>query len=341
MSTADFISSAVSGNAPLTVHFTGLSDDATSWEWDLTGDGTTDGTGKDISYTYSSPGRYTVSLTISDSQPTPGTFTKSKTHYIHVTTSDFDIDRVDTCLSKDALQELSSMEIDIPSKKRCTVLNTNSCDMSLGQLLETYPVFANPASQERLYDNEEKVLFFDAYGYKATLKQANESINSNADGLDQSKWTVLCELKLQDGYEPEDAYAIYNSYTQLDLRSYWTRWGRAAGKWGQADSTWSAGQIDKEYIYRKGDVYHVLGECEDVICIYMVTDDVLPGETLAGRSEVLRCANTGFQKCVGYQRKKSPKDLYEVVQIGSRCDYIEVPVKYTPPRPLLNGWRKC
>jgi len=50
-----------------------------SYEWDLTGDGTTDDRGKTISYTYSSSGDYNVSLTITDDDGATDTITTTVT----------------------------------------------------------------------------------------------------------------------------------------------------------------------------------------------------------------------------------------------------------------------
>ena len=60
---ADFVASATSGTAPLTVSFTDKSTgDITSWLWDF-GDGSTT-TQQNPTHTYDDPGTYTVSLTV-------------------------------------------------------------------------------------------------------------------------------------------------------------------------------------------------------------------------------------------------------------------------------------
>jgi C1A family cysteine protease len=58
---ANFTSDITSGNYPLTVHFTDLSKNAFSWEWDLNGDGIVDSTDRNPTYTYSSDDNYTIS----------------------------------------------------------------------------------------------------------------------------------------------------------------------------------------------------------------------------------------------------------------------------------------
>jgi len=59
---ADFSGTPTTGYAPLTVDFTDLSTNATSWSWDF-GDGVGTSTQQNPSYTYNDPGTYTVSLT--------------------------------------------------------------------------------------------------------------------------------------------------------------------------------------------------------------------------------------------------------------------------------------
>ncbi|MGA2933788.1 MAG: PKD domain-containing protein [Methanomicrobiales archaeon] len=63
---ASFIDDPILGSAPLTVQFTDLSDGSpTSWHWDF-GDGGTS-TDQNPSYTYTTPGSYTVTLTDANS----------------------------------------------------------------------------------------------------------------------------------------------------------------------------------------------------------------------------------------------------------------------------------
>jgi PKD repeat protein len=77
---ADFSGSPNSGYAPLTVDFTDLSTGApTSWSWDF-GDGGTS-TAQNPSYTYNSPGTYTVALTAANAYGSDG---ETKTGYITV-----------------------------------------------------------------------------------------------------------------------------------------------------------------------------------------------------------------------------------------------------------------
>ncbi|MBD3219030.1 MAG: PKD domain-containing protein, partial [candidate division Zixibacteria bacterium] len=78
---ADFIGSPTSGDYPLTVQFTDLSNNSpTSWSWDF-GDGVGTSTAQNPSYTYQSAGTYTVSLTATNAY---GSDTETKVDYITV-----------------------------------------------------------------------------------------------------------------------------------------------------------------------------------------------------------------------------------------------------------------
>ncbi|MFH1422925.1 MAG: PKD domain-containing protein [Planctomycetota bacterium] len=61
---ADFSAEPTTGTAALTVVFTNLSTDATSWQWDFNNDGTVDSASENPSFSYTSSGTYTVKLTV-------------------------------------------------------------------------------------------------------------------------------------------------------------------------------------------------------------------------------------------------------------------------------------
>lgn len=64
---ADFTASPTSGSAPLTVAFRDASTGTpTSWAWDFDNDGTVDERVQNPSWTYTTPGTYTVSLKVTD-----------------------------------------------------------------------------------------------------------------------------------------------------------------------------------------------------------------------------------------------------------------------------------
>ncbi|MDD1703570.1 MAG: DUF2341 domain-containing protein, partial [Methanoregula sp.] len=81
---AAFSAAATSGDAPLTVQFSDASTgSSTTWAWDFNNDGVTDSTSPNPTYTYSVPGTYSVSLTVSN---VAGSNSVTKTDYITATT---------------------------------------------------------------------------------------------------------------------------------------------------------------------------------------------------------------------------------------------------------------
>ncbi len=82
--TAAFSGTPLTGDTPLTVAFTDESTGApTAWAWDFNNDGTTDSTAQSPSYTYDTPGIYTVKLTVSNAL---GSDEELKTNYVTVKT---------------------------------------------------------------------------------------------------------------------------------------------------------------------------------------------------------------------------------------------------------------
>lgn len=74
---ADFSATPTSGSAPLTVSFTDASTNApTGWAWDFDNDGIVDSGARNPSFTYTSPGTYSVRLTASNATGS-GSITKT------------------------------------------------------------------------------------------------------------------------------------------------------------------------------------------------------------------------------------------------------------------------
>ncbi|AAM07055.1 PKD domain-containing protein [Methanosarcina acetivorans] len=81
---ANFSADKTSGDVPLTVNFTDLSANSpTSWAWDFENDGIIDSTEQNPSYTYSTPGTYTVNLTATNAG---GSNSTAKVGYITAST---------------------------------------------------------------------------------------------------------------------------------------------------------------------------------------------------------------------------------------------------------------
>ncbi len=79
--TADFVGIPADGVIPLTVNFFDVSTgNPTSWKWDVNGDGVTEFTTKNCTYTYNIPGDYQVKLNVTNEF---GSSEEIKTDYIH------------------------------------------------------------------------------------------------------------------------------------------------------------------------------------------------------------------------------------------------------------------
>jgi PKD repeat protein len=83
-SAANFMANPTTGTAPLAVSFTDTSTIAgiSAWQWDFNNDGIIDSTSRNPSYIYSSPGTYTVKLTVTG---TGGSYSQIKNNFITVT----------------------------------------------------------------------------------------------------------------------------------------------------------------------------------------------------------------------------------------------------------------
>ncbi len=86
---SDFGSSITEGEIPLTVEFTDASMNAVSWSWDFDSDGLVDSEDRNPEYTYTEPGKYTVSLTAVNELGTSDISTETITVY-GLPVSDFD-----------------------------------------------------------------------------------------------------------------------------------------------------------------------------------------------------------------------------------------------------------
>ncbi|MCD4747147.1 MAG: PKD domain-containing protein, partial [Bacteroidales bacterium] len=79
---ADFVSNVTEGNVPLTTHFTDISaSNPITWKWDFENNGTIDSYEQNPEWTYTEPGIYSVSLTISYGE---NEYTEMKEDYITV-----------------------------------------------------------------------------------------------------------------------------------------------------------------------------------------------------------------------------------------------------------------
>ena len=109
---ADFSASATNGSAPLTVSFydrSSCSDDTiVSWSWDFNNDGIIDSTLQNPTYTFTSGGNYTVTLTVGT--PHVGIGTVTKTNFISLLGSNV-VDLAPTSLNVDLAASYRHLEV--------------------------------------------------------------------------------------------------------------------------------------------------------------------------------------------------------------------------------------
>jgi PKD repeat protein len=90
---AEFTGSGRDGTIPRTCRFTDMSSgQVASWEWDFNNDGVVDSTLQNPSYTYTTPGNYTVSLKVRDALNR--TSTETKTNFVVAKLYDTSLDNV-------------------------------------------------------------------------------------------------------------------------------------------------------------------------------------------------------------------------------------------------------
>jgi hypothetical protein len=100
---------------------------------------------------------------------------------------------------------------------------------------------------------------------------------------------------------------------------------------------WNKARARREFFYRAGDIVLVEGECKDIVCAYIATGDIPATEQVYEAYkdfkqepywQKLYCLATGSNKCLEYQRKRDVTAGYDVVELGSKGHYVEVPVPY-------------
>ena len=253
-----------------------------------------------------------------------------------------------SCIGQIAQDELDCLGIDYTSGD-CTAENVATCGQDFSTLLELYPVFdlsQAPNGNGLLFEYGNRVLFIEDEGYSVTLRQANTEIYTSIQAVQPQSWEVICKIKLDTKYENRTLPDLVEEYDQYRPRFFAQTWSDFGKNWALSDYTWSSPSYRKQFFYRAGDKFITLGPCQETMCVYLVTKDIEVTDerikthaTFVSDSEhwvKVLCIETGFNSCLGYQRKNYPASLYEVVSIGSYNHKVEVPLDYIPSKPLLN-----
>ncbi|WP_321431112.1 PKD domain-containing protein [uncultured Methanolobus sp.] len=147
----DFTANTTCGEAPLTVLFSGNSSNALTWSWDIDGDGNEDGNTKNLIYTYTNPGIYDVSLTVTNAGKIT---TETKCDYITVYNPSDVILSITDYTEKVLLGSELTYEI--------TMENTKNVELTNVQLVDVLPpelIFVS--SSGATFDKTTNTVIFD------------------------------------------------------------------------------------------------------------------------------------------------------------------------------------
>jgi len=121
----------------------------------------------------------------------------------------------------------------------------------------------------------------------------------------------------------------------------------------RSSDEWDEARVRREFFYKQGDMFISYGPCEDTLCLYILLRDfpateknfalykkfnpsakLLVKETEEDEGELFPiwqkfyCVNTHRNRCLEYQRTKLPELGYDVIEIGSKGHFVEMPVPY-------------
>lgn len=246
-----------------------------------------------------------------------------------------------SCLSEEAQEELQCLGITV-KETGCTIENAAPYSQDLDSLLQSYPVFSLDLSLNEnglLFNSGDRAIFVENDGYQVSLRQAEGDLQSYIQAANPESWQVLTRFRIDKKYELYSLQQLLSTFPLFYDDKYMKKWGEMDQNWEELAEKWKKHTTLKEYIYKQGDTFLTLSQCEETVCLYIVLEDVLRSEytrfsTGDDRWQRITCMGTGFNKCMSYNRKKQPFDLYKVVQIGSKGDYVEVPVRYKPSPPI-------
>lgn len=158
----------------------------------------------------------------------------------------------------------------------------------------------------------------------------------------ESEWGNLDVEWSEKLFETSFNYCRTSTTTVTELQKCLKR--SSSDKWGET-------RMKRLYFYRAGDLVLVESECGDVLSLYAAMIDIPVNDyiidtyknskfseymylskaaelsnqkTLVWKS--VYSAPTDQNKCLGYQRKKTPEQAYDVIRIGSLGHYVEAPI---------------
>lgn len=225
------------------------------------------------------------------------------------------------------------------------------------------------------YFTGDRVLVIEENGFVLGLYEANQDISSVSGAFDPDKWDKVCQVRTSIPAGIPSLEELKQRYSLYSLDRFKDQWGEFDGQWNEnlteqsklscfgqnslsviefekclkrSDSDeWGEARIRREFFYREGDVVLVETECADALCLYVALADIPATESYFEQNRVFKqnanwqrvyCVKTGENKCLGYRRTREPAEGYDIVELGSRGHYVELPVPYrlSPPTPSLD-----
>lgn len=218
------------------------------------------------------------------------------------------------------------------------------------------------------YSPGDRVLVIEEDGYELSLYEAISEVAVFPAILDKSKWEKICSIKTSTPVGVPTIEELYSSFELYNPSQFYSSWGEFDLDWDEqlkqqslqeclndnpsatlaelekciderrkSTDEWSKARKKKDFLYRQGDIFLVLGECEDSLCVYAVVEDVPATNEIFDKYREFKpspywgklyCLSTGENKCLGPQRTKTPEQGYELVEIGSKGHYVEFPIPY-------------
>jgi hypothetical protein len=215
------------------------------------------------------------------------------------------------------------------------------------------------------YQQNSLVLLIEDDGYRVGLYKAKQNILAITGAFDYSKWDRICQVETTVPAGLPSVKELLERYDFYELKLFDTEWGKYNRSWdealktqslqscvqqgltlsdlqncldGRSSDEWDGARVRRDFFYRAGDIVLVGGECEDTICVYIARQDIPATEEALTAQAVFNprsplwqkiyCVPTGRNRCLEYQRKKEPALGYDVVEIGSKGHFVEVPVPY-------------
>lgn len=214
------------------------------------------------------------------------------------------------------------------------------------------------------YKKDTQVLLIEDNGYEVVLYQAKVDITSFPGPFDSSKWDKKCSIKTTKIVGLPSPKELYDRYSLYKLEAFYDKWGEVPIDWSQKTSDfWSNVRSKKSNFYLSGDLILVEGECKDSLCVFTAVKDLPVNDFIISEYsnksftesvylsaedknkgiltqiwKKVYCIKTDINKCLEYQREKSPELGYDVVQLGDKGHFVEMPIPYRlkPNTPTLD-----